>query len=1511
MQPLITPPAGAAPLDKNQNFTSVWYLYLQALQQHVSTIEGEAGNPTGSDAVYAITNGTSAPALAGAGTITSPFLLTAETQLLGIIATTQDVYLQLPAEASMLGLRAIACLSPANTNNVWLVTRSGDTLDGSAAAYQITVPSITVEGGDSNDYRITATVAGSAIPTPDAEAPHAVTVTELPASRAIDLGDQSTSTTLKIVVQEAITPSGSFVVGTQLHLQLSSDGGANWYDAGQTIYDSDRNPAHEDGTHTYYQTTIDVPGVPVFGFAQTFQARAWAITSAIDGGPATATASVTGCTLTLDPPLATGIAATITNVAGLAPTQANIYMGPNGLNNPYCQVNLTVTTPGQGDPNLWYYWGWVEWTDASGTPINPGGVANTSGWNPGVQFPNDGTTQPWNLQINYPGPGIDGYLKIEFWGFNRAATAVSAPFAGDVNSVLQTSWGTAGVYLLHVGPPPGAVIEAPSTVTLTELGASRKIRLSDQTTSTTLRIVIQEAITPPVAVLLGTQLHLQLSSDNGSTWYDAGQTIYDSDRNPADEDGTHTYYQTTIDVTGVPIWEYAQTFQARAWALTAWADPGPAALTASVTGCTLTLDPPLATGIAATITNVAGLAPTQANIYMGPNGLNNPYCQVNLTVTTPGQGDPNLWYYWGWVEWTDASGTPINPGGVANTSGWNPGVQFPNDGTTQPWNLQINYPGPGIDGYLKIEFWGFNRAATAVSAPFAGDVNSVLQTSWGTAGVYLLHVGSPPTLTVSYAATTNAQLALAYSGNVSVTGGTGPYTYQLISGALPAGLTLNAATGAVTGTPTTVGSSSFTVAVTDSLGGYGSVSTTIAVTDAAPTDTPVASITGGDASALLTTDPKYYPRYADNNTGSVKFPLWYIPVLTAPVYPQIVALFLDTGDGLGWRWQQNVVMNSTGQVIYVNDDLFAPTAAAATFQIACSAGLYAGDAQTGITLPVTACTPYSFTVNAVGTCPSNDITNAQFMLDSLGSQIEYTYTGTGQLVWIPHLLQWTQPSSAQDVNYWYSFVTWQKGHVSGGTWVPASDKEGQNEDPTGAYPGIYWIASNDLTGGQTLPGATIQVPGNTNSEWTFPPNLMPDGITPNPDRTYRFWIIAASRLGTTITGGAGTFTLQTVCWPSGADHYDLTPDAHPATVDASTLAPNTLGPGLGPDGSGRPQVKVGGPNYIDITNSVNIRVSSDYLVTTGPTPTLTQNAVNFAKAYNFGSEFTVTGGVFVVNAIAVNKLLAGSALFSGSATFAYSGGGIVTINSLGIAIADNNTTPLNTVTVTASGVIMQGIGPAWSNTTAYGTGQVVSYAGASYLAILAGTGHQPNISPTYWQAVLPSQLGISATGGIQILGMGSSLAINSGGLQIFNGTSSVYVQATGIVISNGSSSVTVAPGGVTIVNGVLSSPVISGGTITSPSINGCTITLTSGTTTINIDASNIIKVSNSSTGYSSFITPGFFSGGSGPSAFQLGITGLALMPGTGIAIGTSTGYTGTLAAAISAGKSVVGGIIVN
>jgi hypothetical protein len=57
-------------------------------------------------------------------------------------------------------------------------------------------------------------------------------------------------------------------------------------------------------------------------------------------------------------------------------------------------------------------------------------------------------------------------------------------------------------------------------------------------------------------------------------------------------------------------------------------------------------------------------------------------------------------------------------------------------------------------------------------------------------------------------------------------GGYGPYTYNVSGGALPAGLLLNASSGALTGTPTAAGAYSFTIRVTDSSTGTGPFSDT-------------------------------------------------------------------------------------------------------------------------------------------------------------------------------------------------------------------------------------------------------------------------------------------------------------------------------------------------------------------------------------------------------------------------------------------------------------------------------------------------------------------------------------------------------------------------------------------------------------------------------------------------------------------------------------------------------------
>jgi large repetitive protein len=73
------------------------------------------------------------------------------------------------------------------------------------------------------------------------------------------------------------------------------------------------------------------------------------------------------------------------------------------------------------------------------------------------------------------------------------------------------------------------------------------------------------------------------------------------------------------------------------------------------------------------------------------------------------------------------------------------------------------------------------------------------------------------------------ELNVAYSDTLTVTGGTGPYTWAVSGGTLPAGITLNASTGVLSGTPTTAGTSSFTVKVTDANGRSATEATSLTI----------------------------------------------------------------------------------------------------------------------------------------------------------------------------------------------------------------------------------------------------------------------------------------------------------------------------------------------------------------------------------------------------------------------------------------------------------------------------------------------------------------------------------------------------------------------------------------------------------------------------------------------------------------------------------------------------------
>ncbi|HEY5260971.1 MAG TPA: Ig domain-containing protein, partial [Solirubrobacteraceae bacterium] len=76
-------------------------------------------------------------------------------------------------------------------------------------------------------------------------------------------------------------------------------------------------------------------------------------------------------------------------------------------------------------------------------------------------------------------------------------------------------------------------------------------------------------------------------------------------------------------------------------------------------------------------------------------------------------------------------------------------------------------------------------------------------------------VSSVASLALSTAGLPPAVVGVPYTAQLAASGGAGSYSWSLGAGVLPAGLSLNAATGAIAGTPTATGSSGLTVVVND------------------------------------------------------------------------------------------------------------------------------------------------------------------------------------------------------------------------------------------------------------------------------------------------------------------------------------------------------------------------------------------------------------------------------------------------------------------------------------------------------------------------------------------------------------------------------------------------------------------------------------------------------------------------------------------------------------------------
>ena len=125
-------------------------------------------------------------------------------------------------------------------------------------------------------------------------------------------------------------------------------------------------------------------------------------------------------------------------------------------------------------------------------------------------------------------------------------------------------------------------------------------------------------------------------------------------------------------------------------------------------------------------------------------------------------------------------------------------------------------------------------------------------------------------LTIASGPTGTATAGVAYSSAFSATGGSSPYSFALVAGSLPPGLSL-ATTGAVSGTPTTVGSyGPFSLRVVDADGTIATADATIVVsTPLAIAGTAPAGMVGADYAATFSASGGSSPYAYDIAAGAL------------------------------------------------------------------------------------------------------------------------------------------------------------------------------------------------------------------------------------------------------------------------------------------------------------------------------------------------------------------------------------------------------------------------------------------------------------------------------------------------------------------------------------------------------------------------------------------------------------------------------------------------------------------
>jgi len=269
--------------------------------------------------------------------------------------------------------------------------------------------------------------------------------------------------------------------------------------------------------------------------------------------------------------------------------------------------------------------------------------------------------------------------------------------------------------------------------------------------------------------------------------------------------------QVTINVSAAPLaitastlpavtvgGTYAQTLQATGgsspyqWSITS--GQLPAGMTLSPVTGTITGTPTTAGTSTFTATATDTSNPTQTASLVMSLAVNTqlaPASVAQLSISAP-------------ASTTGTVGSPYTQAlGVSGGTGpytWSFSDGFPAGLTLSPSGVVSGTPLPGSNG-------SYNVTVSVV------DAGNPAQTASSTMSITIGASASP--LSILSSTLASGTTGSAYSQTLQATGGTASYAWSLTSGSLPAGVTLSS-NGAITGTPSSSGTSTFTATVTDS-----------------------------------------------------------------------------------------------------------------------------------------------------------------------------------------------------------------------------------------------------------------------------------------------------------------------------------------------------------------------------------------------------------------------------------------------------------------------------------------------------------------------------------------------------------------------------------------------------------------------------------------------------------------------------------------------------------------------